>query len=132
MLFEILLFCYTAMISKVWKKFFPTTLFACFLVVASSLLNNMGVVVTAIKCNSIPSSGRHVEFGFGRCVPWGPYETDYECCLFCHEENKAIAVQYVKPGGMNPFSKRRTNNVLCCCYQGGQIKDGRDGTQYYF
>ena len=89
------------------------------------------------SCNTGPVDSQHIENGSGSCLPWGPNESDIQCCQFCHGVF-AIAAQYIAPDSqlMNPLigdnPPLSNNQASCCCYNDGDFVEGSDGTLYYF
>ena len=107
---------------------FASTFYLAVVVLAPNLLK---VGVSALNCNA-QTTGKHIEIGDGACYPWGPDESDYECCLFCKKSTDRRAAQLIYPGEFHPFTRADVNGVECCCYRLGDIKNGGDGTVYYF
>ena len=93
-------------------------------------------VVHAVTCNGFgqPETNSHVERSEGKCYEWAQDdESHYECCVFCRNFFvDTIASQMVPPGGRDPFMNMLLNSEYCCCHIGGEIKDGGDGTEYWY
>ena len=118
------------MLFKAWKHV-VTFLSAVVFVPWLPVIILLDAVNGNLKCESGYSSDQHMESAIGLCWLWDVGGTDYECCMFC-DEQQAIASQFILPYGHNPFDGRQFTDSACCCHQYGQIVEGGDGTIYYF